>query len=204
MWRCLFCGAFEGCFVVFWCVVCPVCLEKPVRQVKMPCCQQILCKECYDRAFQVSPYCAVCRKPQRAVFGNQPAGATMSHSVSQHALPGYPGFGTIIITYRVPDGIQTNEHPNPGRRYQGTSRTAYLPDNAEGREVLALLQRAFKARLIFTVGTSHTSGLSNTVTWNDIHHKTCTSGGPWVSSVVYRAECTGQQWLPYSLYFFNN
>ena len=64
-----------------------------------------------------------------------------------------------------------------GHRYQGTSRTAYLPDNPEGREVLNLLQKAFHARLIFTVGTSTTSGRSNTVVWNDIHHKTNTHGG---------------------------
>ena len=34
--------------------------------------------------------------------------------------------------------MQGPEHPNPGRRYHGTIRTAYLPDNAEGREVLAV------------------------------------------------------------------
>ena len=158
---------------------CPICLEKPTNPVKMPCCQQILCKACSDRAFQESPLCLVCRKPLRAVVGNQPANATMTHSfVSRHSLPGYPDFGIITITYRVPDGIQTHEHPNPGRRYCGTTRTAYLPNNAEGREVLQLFQRAFKARLIFTVGTSHTSGLSDVVTWNDIHHKTTTLGGP--------------------------
>ena len=64
-----------------------------------------------------------------------------------------------------------------GQRYSGTTRTAYLPDNNEGRHVLSLLKRAFDARLIFTVGTSHTTGLTNTVVWNDIHHKTNTRGG---------------------------
>ena len=62
--------------------------------------------------------------------------------------------------------------------YSGTSRTAYLPDNREGKEVLALLKRAFDARLVFTVGTSVTSGWRNQITWNDIHHKTNISGGP--------------------------
>ncbi|XP_016297525.1 uncharacterized protein LOC107654785 [Sinocyclocheilus anshuiensis] len=69
-------------------------------------------------------------------------------------------------------------HPNPGNYFHGTSRHAYLPDNHEGNEVLALLQRAFDQKLIFTVGTSTTSGLENAVTWNDIHHKTNTHGGP--------------------------
>ena len=41
-----------------------------------------------------------------------------------------------------------------------------------------LLKRAFDAQLIFTVGTSVTTGQSDVVTWNDIHHKTNTHGGP--------------------------
>ena len=69
------------------------------------------------------------------------------------------------------------EHPNPGQNYYGTSRTAYLPDDEEGRKVLKLLQEAFKRRLVFTVGRSRTTGADNQVTWNDIHHKTCTNGG---------------------------
>ena len=86
--------------------------------------------------------------------------------------------GTIVIDYYFPSGIQSPEHPNPGQRYQGTGRTAYLPDTREGNEVLELLRKAFDARLVFTVGTSITSGQRNQVTWNDIHHKTSTTGGP--------------------------
>ncbi len=69
-------------------------------------------------------------------------------------------------------------------RYHGTSRYAYLPDNPEGNEVLALLQRAFGQKLIFTVGQSTTSGLDNVVTWNDIHHKTNRHGGPERYSLI--------------------
>lgn len=65
-----------------------------------------------------------------------------------------------------------------GVRYHGTTRTAYLPNNPQGQEVLVLLMKAFDARLIFTVGTSHTSHQSNSVVWNDIHHKTATHGQP--------------------------
>ena len=88
-----------------------------------------------------------------------------------------PGCGTICIQYSFSSGIQGPEHPNPGQQYSGTHRTAYLPDNNEGREVLQLLNRAFNARLVFTVGTSITTGLSNQITWNDIHHKTNMHGG---------------------------
>ena len=74
--------------------------------------------------------------------------------------------------------MQDPEHPHPGHYYEGTSREAYLPGNREGHEVLQLLKRAFDARLVFTVGTSNTTGRPNQVVWNDIHHKTSTSGGP--------------------------
>jgi deltex-like protein len=87
-------------------------------------------------------------------------------------LPGYERFGTIRIDYYFQSGTQGRQHPNPGQRYYGTTRTAYLPDCPEGREVLGLLRKAFDARLTFTIGTSVTTGVSNTVTWNDIHHKT--------------------------------
>ena len=81
--------------------------------------------------------------------------------------------GTIIIEYNFPSGIQGQDHPNPGVRFQGTKRTAYLPDTQEGREVLQLLKRAFDARLVFTVGASN----ANQIAWNGIQHKTSIKGG---------------------------
>ena len=38
--------------------------------------------------------------------------------------------------------------------------------------MLQLLKKAFERQLIFTIGTSVTTGLENTIVWNDIHHKT--------------------------------
>ena len=64
-----------------------------------------------------------------------------------------------------------------GRGYSGTGRTAYLPDSKEGIEILTLLAEAFRRRLTFKVGTSLTTGASNTVVWQGIHHKTSPSGG---------------------------
>ena len=45
---------------------------------------------------------------------------------------------------------------------------------------MQLLKKAFEARLTFTVGRSVTTGMDNTVVWNDIHHKTNSRhpGGP--------------------------
>ncbi|KAM4581904.1 uncharacterized protein V3H82_006025 isoform 2-T2 [Fundulus diaphanus] len=109
--------------------------------------------------------------------GNQPDG-TMTWNCRPSSLPGFSGCGHIVITYMIPNGKQTEKHPNPGRPYQGTKRTAYLPDNEEGQEVLNLLKKAFDQKMIFTVGTSRTTGLDNQVIWNDISHKTAMTGGP--------------------------
>ena len=73
--------------------------------------------------------------------------------------------------------VAQENHPNPGQPYKGTSRTAYLPENQEGRVILNLLKRAFELRQIFTVGQSRTTGYDNVITWNDIHHKTSYHGG---------------------------
>jgi len=103
---------------------------------------------------------------------------TMDVTRSASRLEGYLLCGTITVNYHFSDGVQGTEHPSPGERYTGTSRTAYLPDNTEGNAVLKLLQTAFDRKLTFTIGTSVTNGTSNTVVWNGIHHKTSTSGGP--------------------------
>eukprot|EP00593_Proboscia_inermis_P001392 CAMPEP_0171295334 /NCGR_PEP_ID=MMETSP0816-20121228/3918_1 /TAXON_ID=420281 /ORGANISM="Proboscia inermis, Strain CCAP1064/1" /LENGTH=123 /DNA_ID=CAMNT_0011767897 /DNA_START=445 /DNA_END=816 /DNA_ORIENTATION=- len=85
----------------------------------------------------------------------------------------------LEINYHLPNGKQTADHPNPGQRYTGTSRTAYLPDTTEGREVLNLLKKAWDRRLIFAIGTSITTGQDNCVTWAGIHHKTSSDGGAY-------------------------
>ncbi|KAH0504443.1 Poly [ADP-ribose] polymerase 14 [Microtus ochrogaster] len=109
--------------------------------------------------------------------GKQPDG-TMTFTTSRQSLPSYEDCGSIEIQYIMGSGIQTDEHPNPGKPYRGTRQTTYLPDNQEGRHVLDLLREAFIKRLIFTIQDSRIPGMSDVVTWNDIHHKACTFGGP--------------------------
>lgn len=120
--------------------------------------------------------CPVCQTIYGIRTGTQPKG-TMDYSTGATKLAGYEKFGTITINYRFKDGVQEAQHPSPGAYYSGTSRTAYLPDSPEGKKVLKLLQTAFERRLVFTIGTSVTTGAENSVIWNGIHHKTSTSGG---------------------------
>ncbi|XP_064012641.1 E3 ubiquitin-protein ligase DTX3L [Pogoniulus pusillus] len=157
--------------------VCPICMEEIVNKEILSKCKHAFCKSCIDQAMSYKKSCPVCNTVYGPIEGNQPEG-TMTTVTMPTPLPGYPNCGTIVITYNMRGGIQTINHPNPGKRYSATQRVAYLPDNEEGREILQLLERAFKQKLIFTVGQSRTTGAQNVITWNDIHHKTSLSGGP--------------------------
>ena len=95
----------------------------------------------------------------------------MYDSYLSTCLPGFKSCGTIIISYKFPNGIQGPDHPNPGKPYMGTNRTAYLPDNIEGKKVLKLLKKAFEQKLTFTIGRSATTGRDDCIIWN-ISHKT--------------------------------
>ncbi|XP_006889762.1 PREDICTED: probable E3 ubiquitin-protein ligase DTX2 isoform X2 [Elephantulus edwardii] len=117
--------------------------------------------------------CPSCKTIYGEKTGTQPQGK-MEVYTFQGSLPGHADCGTILIVYNIPHGIQGPEHPNPGKPFtaRGFPRQCYLPDNAQGRKVLELLRVAWKRRLIFTIGTSSTTGETDTVVWNEIHHKT--------------------------------
>ncbi|KAE8298687.1 E3 ubiquitin-protein ligase DTX3L [Larimichthys crocea] len=156
---------------------CPICMDGFTNKKRLKC-KHEFCEECLTQSKQsMGPVCPVCRDVFGTIEGNQPDGK-MSWDYNSYSLPGFSGYSTIVIRYDMQGGIQTEKHPNPGNYYGPIHRTAYLPDNKEGKEVLHLLKKAFDRRLIFTVGTSRTTGMENQVTWNDIHHKTSMSGGP--------------------------
>ncbi|XP_008316382.1 putative E3 ubiquitin-protein ligase DTX3 [Cynoglossus semilaevis] len=158
---------------------CSVCMGDIVERATLEKCGHSFCRTCLDQAFKVKKACPMCRLVYGQMIGNQPAYGTMVVERDPDLeIPGHEGYGCIYIIYHFPPGLQTPEHPNPGVRYPGTDRVAYLPDSPEGNRVLGLLRRAFEQRLIFTIGTSMTTGMQNVITWNDIHHKTSIWGGP--------------------------
>uniref|UniRef100_A0A8C8RGQ0 E3 ubiquitin-protein ligase n=1 Tax=Pelusios castaneus TaxID=367368 RepID=A0A8C8RGQ0_9SAUR len=117
--------------------------------------------------------CPTCKAIYGEKTGTQPPGKMEFHIIP-HSLPGHTESKTIRIVYDIPAGIQGPEHPNPGKKFtaRGFPRHCYLPDNEKGRKVLKLLIVAWSRRLIFTIGTSSTTGECDTVVWNEIHHKT--------------------------------
>ncbi|XP_010211881.1 PREDICTED: E3 ubiquitin-protein ligase DTX1-like [Tinamus guttatus] len=126
-----------------------------------------------DGMWDGSLQCPTCKAIYGEKTGTQPPGKMEFHLIP-HSLPGHSDSKTIRIIYDIPTGIQGPEHPNPGKRFtaRGFPRHCYLPDTEKGRKVLKLLLVAWERRLIFTVGTSSTTGESDTVVWNEIHHKT--------------------------------
>ncbi|XP_077864021.1 uncharacterized protein LOC144349241 [Saccoglossus kowalevskii] len=156
---------------------CLICLGK-IKDIKVLNCKHRFCSDCVEEALEHDTRCPICRVPQGKVTGNQPPGTMSVRCEPNTQLPGYENCGSIVLEYNIPSGIQGQEHPNPGRLYHGTCRRGYLPDNSEGREICDLLRQAFDNRLVFTIGTSHTTGTGDSVVWNDIHHKTSTHGGP--------------------------
>lgn len=121
--------------------------------------------------------CPVCTRIFGVKTGDQPPGSMDVSFDPRLRCEGFPAVGTLLVQYHFPHGKRGDQ------AYRGTSRLAYLPATEEGTEVCLLLmvshahQLAFRRRLTFTVGTSLTTGMSNVVIWNSIHHKTSTCGG---------------------------
>jgi len=111
--------------------------------------------------------CPNCNTIYGIMIGDQPPGTMKVTIEKNYKCDGYKRNNTLIIEY-----IFLN-----GKNYEGTSRTAYLPDNYEGREILALFRVAFERKLLFSIGTSVTTGKSNQTIWNGIHQKTNLTGG---------------------------
>jgi len=143
------------------------------------------CKHVFHRACLVAMYqsgsfdaslqCPSCKAIHGEKKGICPPGFMDYYLNPKHSVPGFDDAdGTIVIVYHIKDGFQGPEHPNPEMPYFATGfpRQCYLPNNVKGRKILQLLIIAWERRLTFTIGVSATTGADNTVTWNEIHHKT--------------------------------
>jgi len=140
--------------------------------------------------------CMMCRdridNNNEASWGRCPSG-TMKIEVSDSILcPGFMNTTMCIrITYSIPSGTQASYHPHPGKEHLRARRVTYLSDNDDGRALLGRLRYAFRRGLIFDVGTSQTSGRSDSVVWStSIPHKTSLHGGPFgFPDSNYISEC---------------
>ncbi|KFO29529.1 Protein deltex-4 [Fukomys damarensis] len=115
--------------------------------------------------------CGASQGPDGGGAGGDTGVSTISvHGGGHHFLPPL----TLLRAHSTDPSMQGPEHPNPGKTFsaRGFPRHCYLPDSEKGRKVLKLLLVAWDRRLIFAIGTSSTTGESDTVIWNEVHHKT--------------------------------
>lgn len=168
---------------------CVICLDSlwgdsPDRVVAIQNCGHRFHYQCIHEALtKGGGKCPLCSKSIAHEEGAQTSkgkcpSATMLVRTNHHRqCQGHNDVGTIEISYRIPSAKQKKYHPQPDFPFNGASRTAYIPNNQEGQDLLSRLQYAFMHGLSFMVGTSLTTGQANTVTWASIHHKTSASGG---------------------------
>lgn len=160
---------------------CPICLDDLSGETQHSCvvrirsCRHVFHGACLQDILgrdDTAPKCPVCRAEVACEpRGTSPSG-TMTITVAQYG----PGF--LEIDYNLPSGVQSSFHPNPRRPFEGTHRYAYLPDTHEGHLLLKRFVWAFQHGMMFTIGTSMTTGRSDVVVWStSVPQKSSRYGG---------------------------
>ena len=160
--------------------ICTICLD--VLQSDRPCAALNVCKhphvfhlDCIREAMKSEPKCPVCRLNVNEPQGKSPSG-TMHVLHDLRKCSGHD-VNTIVITYDIPSASQLSYHESPGKMHGSKFVSAYLPNTIDGQNLLKRLKYAWLHGLIFTVGTSLTSGAHSQCVWASVHHKTCMAGG---------------------------
>jgi hypothetical protein len=90
---------------------------------------------------------------------------------------GYEKFKTLLITFEMSDGIQTETHPKPFEPYKGTTKRAFLPEIKEHNEILAFYEKALKSGMLFKIELSRSFGDYRVHLNKDVLLKTSQHGG---------------------------
>mgnify|MGYP003867890255 CR=1 FL=1 len=146
------------------------------RVVKLKACSLVYHQDCLEISLKFDPRCPQCRMPLRLPQGKCPSGIMSVRHITM-ACAGYEDYhnnigGTIVIRYSMPSGRQCAYHETPGQVHEGTVRETYLPNIAEGRKLYLRLKYAWQRGLLFTIGTSLTTGKLGQIVWSSVHQKT--------------------------------
>ncbi|XP_024127872.1 uncharacterized protein si:busm1-163l24.3 isoform X1 [Oryzias melastigma] len=128
----------------------------------------IVCQKCLAKYHTKSSVCPKTNPTPRGIKGQ------MEMSNLNMALPGFHQYGIIKITYIIPDGLQGEGHPSPGKPFRGGTFDAFFPDCDAVYKLLPRLEKAFQRGLTFTV---RSNGTDAKVVWNAIPHKTSLNEG---------------------------
>jgi deltex-like protein len=175
---------------------CAICMESlwtnnqsGSRVVSIKTCQHCFHYDCIHEALSMGcgGKCPMCFTPidthqdgtRLTSKGKCPSATMTITSRPGESCAGYENHDLLLLSYHIPSGMQKKYHPAPNLPFTGAERAAYLPNNAEGQDLLVRMQYAFMHGLCFMVGTSLTTGQANVVTWASIHHKTSPCGGTY-------------------------
>jgi len=124
--------------------------------------------------------CSKCRKATgkgKITIGGMPTGTMRVDRLPDVVCAGHPK-GTLILSYKFEKGTRALYHgENPGEAYSSTFRMAFVPDTSEGQLLVKRLKWAFTRGLTFNIGKSETTGLSNSIIWGSIPHKSSLDPG---------------------------
>ena len=83
---------------------CVICLDTIIQPMQLDC-KHVYYKSCIEEHLKHQPKCPTCGKLFGTPKGNQPEGKMESKEIKSD-LPGYRGYGTIVVTYNIHSGIQ--------------------------------------------------------------------------------------------------
>ena len=172
-----------------------------VVQLDKAGCFHMFHEQCLGSALERDIHCPTCHLPVTRQ-GTSPSGVlTIAHTtalcggytqIDSNANSGNNGGptsssttssnGSIVLVFTFPSGIQQAYHQTPGLPYLGTTRTAYLPNNAQGRALLARMKHAWARGLFFAIGTSQATRKSGVIVWG--------------SSVEFKSQLRGRYGFP--------
>lgn len=132
---------------------CAFCLEAlDCDVIEMNVCRHQFHAACIREAFQATENkCPECMtyfpEPKR---GKSPSG-TMKVSVWSQDCSGFPGAGTIVVSYRIRDSYTRPFYTETSRPFHGVDHVTYLPNTSCGQALLKRLEYAFQHGLSFLV-----------------------------------------------------
>lgn len=152
---------------------CTICLEGGT-DFQLPC-SHFFHEKCIATWLSSRSTCPNCGHDYGAQVGQMPDGDMLWRRVDTK-LSGY-SCGTIVLHFHFLSGQMTLSGEATPTPYRHRSQHAYLPDNEDGRQLLAAFAVAFRRRLLFTLAQSTQSNQWRPVF--AISLKTSTRGGLW-------------------------
>ena len=84
---------------------CTICLKTMTKPKKLDC-GHVFCEQCIEDSFKYQRKCPNCGRLFGEMKGTQPKGKMMTTENPNINIPGYEGYGAIVIEYMFEDGIQ--------------------------------------------------------------------------------------------------